>query len=164
MKECCNQKLLELPEVIRIAKQTCGYSGEEEGGFILRNKTDQESFDFVKIKNSNTGHPIAAVLYNADRQEVGEKVIRRTLNGWQVFASFHTHPGTSTVPSTIDLKNLFTTFKINYIYSPKADELAQYTIRPIESLVYEKTVTLSPVFEDGNWSHDNVWFRLISKL
>ena len=101
---------------------------EEEGGFIIHNDKTGE-FEFHKVTNANTGEKIARVLFTADAQEYGDKVLTKVLTGkWVEYASFHTHPrGCEPYPSKVDLTQLFKGFPINYIYAPHMDKLVCYT-------------------------------------
>ena len=98
---------------------------EEEGGVILHHP--DKAYMFVKIRNANTGKPLARGLWTADRAEFGKKVIPTFKDGWTVHASFHTHPQFSVNPSMIDMTELFMGFPINYIYGNKTKQLARYT-------------------------------------
>lgn len=98
---------------------------EEEGGIILRN-TETGEYQFIKLTNINTGQPLAAVLWTANREEYAKQVIPLFKDGWQHAASFHTHPNFPPFPSGIDLFNLFPGFPLNFIYSPKYDAVVGY--------------------------------------
>ena len=91
---------------------------EEQGGFILK-KNNSEDFEFVPVKNFNTGDNIALGLYTADQTEFNNKVALRTIDDdWEIYASFHTHPrGMRALPSSIDIRYLFKNFPVNYIYA-----------------------------------------------
>lgn len=107
-----------------LAKSSCKFDGDEEEGGIILMKDDV--FEFIKITNTNTGTPTALVLYSLDRDEFGEKVLSKLLNGWNIYASFHSHPGVSTSPSLIDLQYLFSSFPRHYIYSPLGGGVSKY--------------------------------------
>jgi hypothetical protein len=125
---------------LMVARKECGYAGEEEGGFLLESlhneKDDSPMYLFVKVANKNKGLALAVALYSANEVEFGEKVLGYTTTGnWRIFASFHTHPGTSVQPSRTDLTQLFTSFGVNYIYSPMSGELACYVLCPMADMV-----------------------------
>ena len=94
---------------------------EEQGGFIIKHP-DFHIFEFIPVKNKNTGTVIACGLYSADQSEYADKVLGRTLDdGWSVYASYHTHPKGGFVramPSSIDITKLFAGFPTNFIYAP----------------------------------------------
>ena len=92
---------------------------EEQGGFIIK-ASKVEKYEFIPIRNANTGTPKALILYTADVDEFNEKIGLGVLdNLYSVFASFHTHPkGMRALPSHTDFNELFTSFPINYIYAP----------------------------------------------
>lgn len=114
-----------LNDTLLHAVTSCGHPAEEEGGIILVNNAAQ-TFQFVKLRNQNTGTPIAPVLWTADRDEYAKNVIPLFKDGWRHFASFHTHPKFVPFPSTIDINELFPGFSINYIYSQKTQEVTQW--------------------------------------
>lgn len=127
------------------AVKECNHTLEEEGGIILNKEND---YLFVKIKSIFSGTPTAIGLYETDKSELGKKVLMRmSSEGWQMYASFHTHPSFSAEPSNTDMTYLFRGFKHNYIYAPRSkyfsltswegDECStQYTSRKqIESLL-----------------------------
>ena len=105
---------------------------EEQGGFIIHN-TITDDFEFHLVTNMNHRHPIASGLYTANPDEYAEKILGKTLasdkkQNWVEYASFHTHPvGFGPFPSRMDLTQLFTSFPINYIYSPDTQSLMEYT-------------------------------------
>jgi len=128
------------------AMASCISSGgdEEEGGVILQNG---EEYQFIRIRNENTGTPIAGGLYTMDKGEYGSKVLGLTEHtGWIEFASFHTHPnGCRAYPSSIDLKQLFTGFPINFIYVPWSEELNVFEYKKDKSgSNWELTPLLKP--------------------
>ncbi len=98
---------------------------EERGGVILRN-SKSDTYLFVFLRNANTGTDIAPVLFTADRDEYAELIIPLLRNGYQHYASFHTHPKFQPWPSMIDLNELFPGFPINYIYSGLTERLFKY--------------------------------------
>ena len=97
---------------------------EEEGGFVLQRG---EEFGFERVRNSNTGTPIAVALYTADRDEFAGKVCGAICEKWGCLASFHTHPpGCGPMPSREDLTKLFKSFPTNFIFSPDMALLVRY--------------------------------------
>jgi|CryBogDrversion2_7_1035282.scaffolds.fasta_scaffold00001_22 proteasome lid subunit RPN8/RPN11 len=106
-----------LSRVITGAAISCPLDNEEEGGIILtKNEID---FVFVKVKNLHAGEEVAYGLYVTDPKDFGEKVISMIGKGWNMYASFHTHPQFAPTPSQLDYDKLFQGFKYNYIYSKK---------------------------------------------
>lgn len=106
------------------AKKACGSGAEEQGGFMLEK---DHTYHFIQIKNAFKGLLKAKVLYQADTEEFGKKVIPLLIDGWNMHASFHTHPnGLSANPSRIDLQQLFLGHQTNYIYAPASDVLVKY--------------------------------------
>ena len=104
---------------------------EEQGGFIL--KKDNQ-FAFHLVRNSNTGTPRAVGLYTADKNEMGKKVLTNVMAGWDVYASFHTHPkGFPAMPSTVDIRELFTGHPTNFIYAPQEKTLNRFTLETDDS-------------------------------
>jgi len=102
------------------AVELCGESWEEEGGIILTasdSRQGKQEFKFVKVLNSNRGTPVAVGLYVTDEQDFGKAVFPLLTGGWNMYASFHTHPTFSATPSSLDRENLFRGFKYNFIYS-----------------------------------------------
>ena len=97
---------------------------EEHGGIILK---QGDKYDFVYLNNANSGTDIANGLFTADRKEHGSKVIVRFKEGWKQYASYHTHPQFLPYPSYIDMTQLFTGFKHNYIFSGLTGETMKYT-------------------------------------
>lgn len=121
----------QLDQQLQLAMQSVQYDGaEEEGGFILKR---EDEYLFVKVKNANTGTEVALVLFTADRAEFGTKVIPHQKDGWIIWASFHSHPGNSVMPSSTDLTKLFKGFPNNFIYSPKSKKLNWYQYRAEKS-------------------------------
>lgn len=107
---------------------------EEEGGFIIK-RVNSEQYAFHKIRNMNTGTPVARGLFTVDRtgaenNEYATKILTKTnvrRPEWIEFASIHTHPkGFGPFPSTVDLKQLFTSNPVNFIYSPDMGVLMRY--------------------------------------
>jgi proteasome lid subunit RPN8/RPN11 len=92
----------------------CDHQFEEKGGVILEKYGD---YRFIKLTNSHEGTAVAYGLYEADRNQFGEKVIPLMSDGWKLFSSFHTHPQFPAVPSSLDLAKLFQGFKHNVIFS-----------------------------------------------
>lgn len=122
-----NKKLV---AALKEAVKSNTFNGEEEeGGFIF--KKDEE-FAFEKIPNKNSGKAFAVVLYEADPIEIGRIDYKRWKEGWTLFASFHTHPGASTMASHLDLQKLFTGYQINFIYSPASRILSGYKLEKNE--------------------------------
>lgn len=109
------------------ATKQCGHEFEEEGGVIMYSAT-LNSYDFIKLRNQNTGTDIAPVLWTADRDEYAKLVIPLYSKGWKQFASFHTHPQFLPRPSGIDLNVLFPGFPVNYIYSRVVQEITQWNV------------------------------------
>jgi hypothetical protein len=133
-----------LSRVITGAAMECRRNTEEEGGIVLTRKG--QDFIFVKVKNLHEGEPTAYGLYVADPEEFGQKVIPMIGAGWEMYASFHTHPQFSPLPSQLDYDKLFQGFKYNYIFSNRDREfscsewsaqkdLHTFTIK-LESLIY----------------------------
>ena len=100
---------------------------EEQGGFIVK-KPGVEHYEFIPIRNQNTGTSEARALYIAEPSEFNDKISEPILDDvWEMHASYHTHPlGSRAMPSHRDLTELFTSFPINYIYAP-GKELNKFT-------------------------------------
>lgn len=122
--------------VLLEAVGACRHRIEEEGGVILYNAAE-DSYRYEKLRNSNTGTPIAPVLWTADRYEYAEKVIPTFSKGWKHYASFHTHPQFIPYPSSIDYSELFPGFPINYIYSPATQEITQWNVTTNNSFEFK---------------------------
>lgn len=105
---------LKLAHEIGKASSVCGQSAEEEGGIIL--EKDGE-YQFVKVKNKNSGESIAEGLYETDIEDLQKNVFPMVKTGWKFYASFHTHPSFSATPSRLDLEKLFNGFKYNVIFA-----------------------------------------------
>lgn len=108
---------------LKTAISTCAIDHEEHGGIIL---VKDDVFEFIKLKNENTGTSTAYALWTADRNEFSKLIIPRLKDGWRQYASFHVHPSFTAYPSSIDLTKLFLGFPINYIYSTKDNVLMEY--------------------------------------
>jgi len=110
---------------------------EEQGGFILKSP-DKEDYEFIPVTSDMHSNPGAVGLYVANTEEFGNKILAKTIDGFKIHASFHTHPvGMRALPSSTDLSELFTSFPINYIYAPFR-ELNRFT------------------YNDGEWEMHNV--------
>jgi hypothetical protein len=107
-----------LGRVLTGAAIDCPNRNEEEGGVILINHKKKE-YCFVKVRNLHEGTPTAYGLYVADPEEFGGRVIPMLSKGWELYASFHTHPQFPCTPSQLDYNKLFQGFKYNYIYSSR---------------------------------------------
>lgn len=117
---------MNLPNTLAQAAKECNHPLEEEGGIILKHK-ETGNYDFVKLRNSNTGTDIAPCLWTADRYEYADKIIPRVWNrAWEHYASFHTHPRFVAVPSGIDLGTLFPGFPVNFIYSKLQNGITEW--------------------------------------
>ena len=95
----------------------CGKSNEEEGGVILVKGAE---YEFIKIRNLYAGSKVAIGLYETEANELKTLVIPRIADGWQMYASFHTHPACGPHPSQLDLGKLFQGFKYNYIFASQS--------------------------------------------
>ena len=116
---------------------------EEEGGVILASSTGE--FKFIKVLNYKAGTPVARGLYVADPDAFGGKVFPELSGGWNLYASFHTHPTFTATPSTLDRKELFRGFKYNYIYSVQEKTLSYSEWSPKNDLhtIYFNLSTLN---------------------
>lgn len=135
---------MNLEEALLQATKDCSHDIEEEGGIIL---SKDNEFVFHKLRNQNTGTPIAPVLWTADRNEYATIVLPKFKDGWRHYASFHTHPQFQPFPSQIDLTQLFPGFPINFIFSKTFDVVtewatdAQHKTSPSDSyLVFDTCV------------------------
>lgn len=149
--------------MVKKIKSSLNYLNEEEGGFILQNN---EELELIKVKNKHTGTSIAAVLYEPDPAEFGELILSKLIDGWSVFASVHTHPNKLCTPSSVDLKNLFTNFQKNIIYTPGANEVNLYYPVAIDSEEVNNTSLndLFPLVLQGinkQFSKTHHWKKLI---
>lgn len=115
MTETCTLSV-NLAQELHRAAELCGKSSEEEGGIILSGPTEGQ-YEFIKLRNIYAGLQIALGLYEADDQELIDKVLSQVKTGAKMYASFHTHPSFSPTPSNLDLTKLFTSFKHNFIYA-----------------------------------------------
>ena len=95
---------------------------------MILKRTDKDVYQYIPIRNQNTGTRLARGLYTADKAEVAAKVMGMVFAGThEVYASFHTHPiGFPAMPSMEDLTKLFTGHPINYIYAPQEDVLNMF--------------------------------------
>jgi proteasome lid subunit RPN8/RPN11 len=93
----------------------------EEGGIIFEK---DGVFKFQKIENIHDGTPRGISLYEVHTPSYGKLVSEQVMDGWKLFASFHTHPSFSAQPSMIDLDFLFKGYKYNVIYSNLTDSFA----------------------------------------
>ena len=116
-----------LEDALDHASKQCNHGVEEEGGIILVNKEDND-YEFIKLRNVNEGTFSAPHLWTADQNEYAEKILPKVMSKtWKHFASFHTHPRFTALPSGIDLGILFPGFSKNYIYSPVHGEITEWT-------------------------------------
>lgn len=108
-----------LARAIATATVECGGSKEEEGGIIL--VLDQPAgireYKFIKVINDRRGTLSARGLYVANPEDFGKNVFPLITEGWNMYASFHTHPTFSATPSSLDEDKLFRGFKYNFIFS-----------------------------------------------
>lgn len=144
---------MKLIEVIHDATQQCRDEIEEEGGIIIHNPSVEDSYEFIKLTNQNTGKALAPVLWTADQQEYADKILPRVMKGERHFASFHTHPRFLAIPSTIDLSQLFPGFSINMIYSQTTNRISVWETDK------EFHTTFSTVYEgtsDGLVEHKDI--------
>ena len=101
---------------------------EEHGGIIMHQpKTD--AYGFVQLRNQNAGTELGPVLWTADRDEYAKHVIPMFKEGWQHYASFHTHPQFYPWPSDEDMNVLFPGFPINYIFSGLTNYVVKYWVQ-----------------------------------
>jgi hypothetical protein len=110
----------ELARVLATATVECGDSKEEEGGIILaNNKLDAgtKHYKFIKVINDKRGTISARGLYVANPEDFGKNVFPLISEGWNMYASFHTHPSFPATPSRLDEDKLFRGFKYNFIFS-----------------------------------------------
>lgn len=97
------------------ASEECTNNTEEEGGIIMEK---DGVYEFVRVRNHYEGTDRAVSLYETDQDEFSQLVFSRVCKSWKMHASFHTHPGFSPTPSSLDLDKLFQGFRYNVIYSP----------------------------------------------
>ena len=107
-----------LMQSMLIASESCTNKIDEEGGLILKR---EEDYRFVRVENRYAGTDTACGLYETEMRSLSSGVFSRLSEGWQMFASFHTHPMYSAHPSSIDMSKLFLGFKYNIIYAPLHD-------------------------------------------
>lgn len=107
-----------LMQAMVLASESCTNKIDEEGGLILKRNED---CCFVKVENKYAGTDIAGGLYETEMQSLSKNVFPLLKEGWQMFASFHTHPMFSASPSSIDMTKLFLGFKYNVIFAPVND-------------------------------------------
>lgn len=100
---------------------------EEEGGVIIH-QADTDEYEFVHLRNANTGTPIAPSLFTADPIEFVTKVAKRFKDGWRMHSSFHTHPAFTPYASAEDRRHLFKGFALNFIYAPRFDAIFRYPV------------------------------------
>jgi hypothetical protein len=108
-----------LARAVATATVECGDSKEEEGGIILTNNQSSGARDykFIKVINDRRGTLSARGLYVANPEDFGKHVFPSISEGWNMYASFHTHPTFSATPSSLDEDKLFRGFKYNFIFS-----------------------------------------------
>lgn len=133
-------------ELLSAVKQ-CTSLKEEEGGVLL---TKDGTIRFVKITNNLSGEPIAQGLWEADRQEYYDKVLAEIKNGWQVYASFHTHPIFLPIPSALDLTELFKGFSRNFIYSNKYNKITEWLVTLDTNNVVTRVALANTYLADSN--------------
>jgi hypothetical protein len=110
----------DLARAISTAVVECGDSKEEEGGIILsfiHPEFGTRQFKFIKVINDRRGTLSARGLYVANPEDFGKHVFPLISEGWNMYASFHTHPTFSATPSSLDEDKLFRGFKYNFIFS-----------------------------------------------
>lgn len=101
-------------KVIFDASLTCeNETTEEQGGIILEKNGE---YKFQHIKNLHAGTPTAHGLYEVPSDGMKD-VSALVMDGWRIYASFHTHPAFSARPSNLDTSQLFRGFKYNVIIS-----------------------------------------------
>lgn len=122
-------KKLTLIESLKLAIKTC-YDDrddyEEAGGVILVKK---DKYEFISLRNTNTGTPIAPSLWTADRMEYSKQVYPKLFDKkgkWIQHGSFHTHPRFSAQCSGEDLDKVFKAYPVNYIFSGLNRQLLKY--------------------------------------
>lgn len=132
-----------LARAVAAAVESCTDPVEEEGGCILASGLGE--FKFMKVLNYKTGTPVARGLYVADPDAFGGEVFPELSRGWNLYASFHTHPTFTATPSTLDRKELFRGFKYNYIYSIQEKTLSYSEWSPQNDLhiIYLNLSTLN---------------------
>lgn len=122
---------------------------KEVGGFILKKKNTADEYVFVPVENKYINKPEEVGLYSPNPKLYGSLVVSLLLDGFENFASFHSHPlGCSTRPSVTDLSKLFKGFPVNYIYSAEFKHLAQYTFTPGN--------TIEELFDKGKLSENTI--------
>lgn len=106
-----------LARAIATATVECGDSKEEEGGIILTLNQPLREYKFIKVINDRRGTLSARGLYVANPEDFGKHVFPSISEGWNMYASFHTHPTFPATPSSLDEDKLFRGFKYNFIFS-----------------------------------------------
>ena len=106
-----------LARAIATATVECGDSKEEEGGIILTLNQPFREYKFIKVINDRRGTLSARGLYVANPEDFGKHVFPLISEGWNMYASFHTHPTFPATPSSLDEDKLFRGFKYNFIFS-----------------------------------------------
>jgi proteasome lid subunit RPN8/RPN11 len=129
------------------AADQCDHPLEEEGGVLLARKDD---YRFVKIKNKHKGSHTAISLYEADKLELGKLLFDRYKEGWEICASFHTHPSFSPYPSNLDLDTLFQGFKHNVIYAARNHGVFSYSTWENDQSVLKEIVTREELSKTQN--------------
>src|SRR4051812_44783759 len=105
----------------------CYNQNDEECGGIILCRGD--NYMFTKLRNQNTGTPKAQVLWTADRNEYSRLVYPLLFakdGKWQQHGSFHTHPQWSPNFSSEDLRSVFRSYPINYIFGGLDRRLVKY--------------------------------------
>lgn len=128
------------------AGDQCQHAVEEEGGIIL---AKDNGYVFAKVKNIHAGTSEAVGLYETDQHELKDKVLDEVAKGWQIYASFHTHPSFSPAPSSLDMHSLFQGFKYNIIFSPRTYMYSfSEWVGPKSIIYYVPTETLKHLLKD----------------
>ena len=114
----CAEEEAALRQAIKTTLDSLNPSQEEVGGFIIEK---DGYYEYKPITNANKGTAEAFGLYTADVGEFAREIVPLITAGYRVAASFHYHPGWSAQPSSIDLNQLFQSFKKNYIFADNGD-------------------------------------------
>jgi len=106
---------------MKAAEECSSVENYEQGGIIFEKNGE---FKFHRIENIHNGTTRGISLYEVYIPYFGKLVSAQVLDGWKLFASFHTHPSFSAQPSRTDLDYLFKGYKYNVIYSDPTETFA----------------------------------------
>lgn len=115
----CVKNIISMP-----CSSACEYGEYGEWGGIILWTGEEYQFAFVENAASPDKQNHLYELSDESMEYIWEKVNRNP--EIKLVASFHTHPFWTDDPSGIDKNQLFTSFPLNFIYSPIHRTLSAY--------------------------------------